>query len=63
LKTIQTLDPSRKCFRQVGDTLIEFTAEELVIILEETVKKVFFYKLLKFKFDPIFYIVLSDPDW
>uniref|UniRef100_A0A915NL06 Prefoldin subunit 2 n=2 Tax=Meloidogyne TaxID=189290 RepID=A0A915NL06_9BILA len=39
LKTMQTLEPDRKCFRQVGDTLIEFKAAELVIILAETMKK------------------------
>lgn len=39
LKTIKSLDPDRKCFRQVGDTLFEFKTAELATILEENSKK------------------------
>uniref|UniRef100_A0A183C473 Prefoldin subunit 6 n=1 Tax=Globodera pallida TaxID=36090 RepID=A0A183C473_GLOPA len=39
LKTVQTLEPDRKCFRQVGDTLFEFKASELTVVLEETIKR------------------------
>ncbi|KAL3097989.1 hypothetical protein niasHT_027534 [Heterodera trifolii] len=39
LKTVQSLEPNRKCFRQVGDTLFEFTASELIVLLEETIKR------------------------
>nr|CAD2192863.1 unnamed protein product [Meloidogyne enterolobii] len=57
LKTMQTLEPDRKCFRQVGDTLIEFKASELVIILAETMKKVFYFTLTFLVLEFVFLLV------
>ncbi|KAH7731144.1 Protein PFD-2 [Aphelenchoides avenae] len=39
LTSVEELDPKKRCYRQVGDTLIEHTAEEIVEILRANVQK------------------------
>ncbi|KAI1724688.1 prefoldin subunit domain-containing protein [Ditylenchus destructor] len=39
VKNLQTLDSDRKCFRQIGDCLVEHKAGELVEILSDIVTK------------------------
>jgi len=39
LKNIETLDGDRKCFRQIGDTLVEHKASELVQLLGDVVNR------------------------
>uniref|UniRef100_A0A914BV87 Prefoldin subunit 2 n=2 Tax=Acrobeloides nanus TaxID=290746 RepID=A0A914BV87_9BILA len=34
LKTIEEMAPGRKCFRQVGDTLVQYTIAEIIEILK-----------------------------
>lgn len=43
LKTIEGLNPDKKCFRQIGDTLVEHTVLELIKILNEVISRVSFY--------------------
>uniref|UniRef100_A0A915CT03 Prefoldin subunit 2 n=1 Tax=Ditylenchus dipsaci TaxID=166011 RepID=A0A915CT03_9BILA len=39
LKNIETLDGNRRCFRQLGDTLVEHKVHELIVILGEVITK------------------------
>jgi len=42
LSNIETLDGGRKCYRQIGDTMVEHTAAEMVVALKDIINKVVF---------------------
>lgn len=40
LGNIETLNGDRRCYRQIGDTMVEHTAAEMVVALRDIINKV-----------------------